>query len=115
MAHLKLDDRVGFLFITELGLLFTPATAKPTGNGKDALLPLLRESPAVLAARKGAVWLPYEELSRVEKHRNIPIKATLTLHSGAVHRIHEPYSGYTHGRSHDTILTVLAPYILATR
>lgn len=110
MAHLRLDERVGFLFITDLGLLFTPATGKPTGNGKDALLTLLGEPPAVLAARDGATWLPYEELTRVEKHREIPIRATLTLHGGATYTLHEPYSGYTHGASHQTILRVLAPY-----
>ncbi len=55
-------------------------------------------------------WLPYEEFSRAERHRDVPIKATLTLHGGTVHTIHAVHSGYSHGSSHRMILEVLGQY-----
>jgi Zn-dependent protease with chaperone function len=107
IAHVKLDERLGYLFLTDLGLLFVPVIGKADDNGKSMLLRLLADSPAVLATREGAVWLPYEEFSRAERHRDVPIKATVTLHGGAVHKIHAVYTGYSHGKSHDTILEIL--------
>lgn len=107
LAHVKIDDRLGYLFVTDLGLLFVHCTAKSNDNGKVALLQLMENSPAALAARGGSLWLPYEEFARVEKHRNVPIKATLTLHGGAVHKIAAVYSGYSHRDSHTTILDVM--------
>ncbi|HEV7980826.1 M48 family metallopeptidase [Amycolatopsis sp.] len=107
LAHVKIDDRLGYLFVTDLGLLFVHCTAKSNDNGKVALLQLMENPPAALAARGGSLWLPYEEFARVEKHRNVPIKATLTLHGGAVHKIAAVYSGYSHRDSHTTILDVM--------
>lgn len=107
LANVKLDDLLGHLLITERGLIFVPARGKASDNGKQGLLALMAEAPFAVAARAGAVWLPYEEFSRVEKQRDIPIKATVTLYDGTAHRIHAVYTGYVHGKSHDTILRVL--------
>ena len=107
LAHVKVDDRLGYLFVTALGLLFVLCTTKNNDSGKTALLQLMESSPTALAAREGSLWLPYEEFARVEKHRNVPIKATLTLHGGTAHKIAAVYTGYSHRDSHTTILDVL--------
>jgi Zn-dependent protease with chaperone function len=107
LAHVKVDDRLGYLFVTDLGLLFVLCTTKSNDNGKVALLQLMENSPTALAARGGSLWLPYEEFARVEKHRSVPIKATLTLYGGAEHKIAAVYSGYSHRDSHTTIQDML--------
>ncbi|ANN19697.1 hypothetical protein SD37_31495 [Amycolatopsis orientalis] len=107
LANVRFDDRPGHLLITERGLIFVPVAGKVPDNGKQGLLDLMAEEPFAVAARAGSVWLPYEELSRVERRRDIPIKATVTRYDGTEHRIHAVYTGYVHGESHDTILRVL--------
>ncbi|WP_410658179.1 M48 family metallopeptidase [Amycolatopsis sp. lyj-112] len=105
LALVKLDDRLGHLLLTDRGLLFVAVLEKPADSGKQGLLALMAEAPA---ARAGSVWLPYEEFVRVVKHRDFPIKATMTLYDGTVHRLHAFYSGHIHEKSHDTILGVLS-------
>ncbi|UUV34325.1 M48 family metallopeptidase [Amycolatopsis roodepoortensis] len=107
LANVKFDDRPGHLVITERGLIFSPDPEAEAGSGKDALLALMAQAPFAVAARAGAVWLPYEEFSHVEKQRDIPLKATVTLYNGVEHRIHTVYTGYVHEKSHETILRVL--------
>jgi Zn-dependent protease with chaperone function len=107
LAHVKFDESLGHLLITERGLLFVPVPGKASDNGKRGLLDLMAQEPFVVAARAGSVWLPYEEFSRVEKQRDIPVKATVVRYDGTAYRIHAVYTGYVHGKSHDTILSML--------
>lgn len=107
LANVKFDDQPGHLVITERGLIFSPAQGTEADSGKEALLALMAQTPYAVAARAGAIWLPYEEFSHVEKQRDIPLKATVTLFNGAEHRIHAVYTGYVHEKSHETILQVL--------
>lgn len=107
LANVKFDESPGHLVITERGLIFSPDPDAESGSGKDALLALMAQAPFAVAARAGAVWLPYEEFSRVEKQRDIPLKATVTLYDGTEHRIHAVYTGYVQEKSHETILRVL--------
>ncbi|MFD6070851.1 M48 family metalloprotease [Amycolatopsis lurida] len=107
LANVRFDDRHGHLVITERGLIFSPVPGAESEPGKEALLALMAQAPFAVAARADAVWLPYEEFSHVEKQRDIPIKATVTLYNGDEHRIHAVYTGYVHEKSHETILRVL--------
>jgi Zn-dependent protease with chaperone function len=110
IAHVKLDDKVNYLFITDLGLLFVPC-ADTSDNGKSTLLRLAGERPGELSNRPGAIWLPYEEFVEVAIQRAVPIKATVRLHTGVEHRIAAIYTGYSHGRSHQTVQTVLRQHL----
>lgn len=108
LATVKVNEQLGHLVITDLGLLHIPMPDAGVDSGKQALEDLMAQPTFVLAGRSGAIWLPYEEFASVDKQRDVPIKATVTRYDGTKYQIHAAYSGYVHGKSHDTILRELA-------
>ncbi|MGK5742676.1 M48 family metallopeptidase [Micromonospora sp. URMC 103] len=105
LANMKVDGREHDLLVLDRGLLLVPDPGRAS-QGEKRLKALVGSVPmAELATRYP--FLPYEEISSVEVQREVPLKATLTLHDGRTVVVQELYSSeLLEKHSRDNLLAV---------
>ncbi|KXK63296.1 HtpX-like protease [Micromonospora rosaria] len=107
MANVKVDGQKRDLLVLDRGLVLI-ADPGPVGEGEERLRTLVGSTSLEdLAARH--TFVPFEEVVSVEVGREVPLKATLTLHGGRTLVLHESFTGdLLEAQSRDTLLEVFA-------
>ncbi|MFE9656103.1 M48 family metallopeptidase [Micromonospora sp. NPDC006431] len=107
LANIKIDGREHDVFVLDNGLVLVPDPGK-SHEGEKRLKQVLGATPiAELAARNP--YLPYEEIRSAEVTKQVPLKATLTLHDGRTVQVQELMaSELLEKHSRDTLLRVFA-------
>ncbi len=103
IANVKIDGVDHDLLVLSRGLLFLPDPGS-TGKGEKRLRDLVDgASPEHLAAL--GTFLPFEELSDAEVHRDFPVKATLIHHTGRRVELAERLTSETLTKKSQEVLT----------
>ncbi|MFI7604177.1 M48 family metallopeptidase [Micromonospora sp. NPDC049366] len=105
LANMKIDGKEHDLLVLDRGLVLIADPGRAS-KGEERLKALVGSTPvAQLAATHP--FLPYEEITSVEVTREVPLKATLTLHGGRTVAVQELYSSeLLEKKSRDTLLAV---------
>ncbi|MFU8871949.1 M48 family metalloprotease [Micromonospora sp. SL4-19] len=105
LANIKIDGREHDVLVLDNGLILIPDPGK-SSEGENRLKALLGSGPVSELATRHP-YLPYEEIASVEVTRQVPLKATLTLHDGRVVQVQELMaSELLEKHSRDTLLRV---------
>ncbi|MFY1704245.1 M48 family metallopeptidase [Micromonospora sp. WMMA1923] len=105
MANVKLDGQKHDLLILDRGLVLV-GNPGSSDEGKERLR-RLAGSTTLEELAQSHTFVPFEEVTGVEVTREVPLKATLTLHDGRAVTLHESFTGdLLEPKSRDTLLEV---------
>ncbi|MBB5871167.1 Zn-dependent protease with chaperone function [Allocatelliglobosispora scoriae] len=91
LGNVKIDKVSHDLLILDTGLIFL-AGAGDSDEGNKRMHAALGSTPIPELARRHR-FLPYEEIAAVKIEKEVPVRATLTLHDGNVVALHETWTG----------------------
>ncbi|WP_426511848.1 M48 family metallopeptidase [Dactylosporangium sp. McL0621] len=101
------------VLLLNTGLLLVPGP-KSTDHGKQRLVQILRSAPVAQLARQHR-FVAYEDVRAAAVLKNVPIKVSLTLHSGETIELAETWTGESLDKNDRELLAAaLNPYLAET-
>jgi hypothetical protein len=110
IANMKSGKQHFDVLILDNGLLLVPGPKK-TDDGKQRLIGILQSAPVAELARRYR-FVAFEDLAAATVLKPVPVRVSLTLHSGEVIELHQPWTGETLDKDDDELLrAAVEPFV----